>query len=130
MDPIIKGRQASSLPVLPLLLLPQLHPILQGLNFGQILAAPISSPPPAALFLSVFPDYLLNLVASHHPPPNAVAYVDKHGSFALLVAFWRASSLSSSSLQCGGFGVFTTCKSNNGEHPKAQEAQKEIRSKQ
>jgi hypothetical protein len=59
MDPIIKGKQASSLPILPLLLLPQLHPILQGLNFGQILAAPIFSSPPAALFLFVFPDYLL-----------------------------------------------------------------------
>jgi hypothetical protein len=58
MDPIIKGKQASSLPVLPLLLLPQLHPILQGLNFGQILAAPIFSSPPVAFFLSVFLDYL------------------------------------------------------------------------
>jgi hypothetical protein len=92
---------------------------------------PFLLPPPPALFLSVFPDYLLlNLVASHHPPPNRVAYVDKNGNFALLVAFWRTSSSSSSSVQCGGFGVFTACKSNNGEHPKAQEAQKEIRSKQ
>jgi len=65
MDPIIKGKQASSLPILPLLLLPQLHPILQGLNFRQIFAAPISSPPPlVAFFLSVFPDYLLCANAS------------------------------------------------------------------
>jgi len=65
MDPIIKGKQASSLPVLPLLVLPQLHPILQGFNFGQILAAPISSsPPPAVFFLSMFPNYLLRANAS------------------------------------------------------------------
>jgi len=62
--PIIKGRKASSLLVLPLLLLPQLHPILQGLNFGQILAAPIFSSPLATLFLFVFPDYLLHANAS------------------------------------------------------------------
>jgi hypothetical protein len=64
MDTIIKSRQASSFPVFPLLLLPQLHSILQGLNFGQIFVTPISSFPPATFFLSLFLDYLLCANAS------------------------------------------------------------------